>query len=160
MPAARTLARLSVLVGLTSAAIPSALAQAGPVTRRTCAPIAGARAPTFTFGNHSGLLRPQTTTIGADGTVKTGGDTASDTIGRIPAASVAALAGRAATRGLLTVLMPAIRPPLRNPDAARQFIRLRLSCGTRTLEYLEDAAPPVVLAFRATLDSILQHAVR
>ncbi len=117
-----------------------------------CAPIPAARGVTITFGHEGGLLRPRTVTIDADGRARAGSDTATDSLTTIAPAAVAALARLARTGGFWALRPPPVRRPPRNPDAARTFIAVALTCGTRRAEYV--MGEPMPTAF-AELDALL-----
>ena len=94
------------------------------------------RGAAIIFGHEGGLLRPRTVAIAADGLVRAGSDTANDSLKVIPPAAVAALATLARTGGFWVIKAPPSRRPPRNPDAARSFIEVTLTCGSRRAEYV------------------------
>ena len=127
----------------------------GGTTAPSCAPIPAARGATITFGHEGGSLRPRTVTIGADGRVRAGADSATDSLTTIPPAAVAALARLARTGGFWTLHPPPVRRPPRNPDAARTFIAVRLTCGTHRAEYvMGEPMPPTFAEFDALLATV------
>jgi hypothetical protein len=110
-----------------------------------CTPISVNRGAAITFGHEGGTLRPHVVAIGADGVIRAGSDSASDSVATVPAAAVAALARLARTGGFWTLRGSVIRRPTPNPDAARTFIAVALSCGSRRVEYV--TGEPVPAAF-------------
>ena len=112
----------------------------------SCRPLPAARGATFSFGNDGGNLRPARTDVYADGRVSTG-------TSRLTRAAVAELAHQARSAGFWALHPAPITRPPRNPDAARHFIVVRLTCGTRRAEYAGDA-PPAFAALFARLDSV------
>ena len=107
-----------------------------------CLPVPASRGPAITFGHEGGNLRPRTFTVTADGTIRSGGATAaSDSMAAIAPAAVRALARLARGGGFWTVPSPRIVRPPANPDAAREFIEVKLTCGSHRAEYVADGAP-------------------
>jgi hypothetical protein len=120
-----------------------------------CAPIAAARGAANTFGHEGGSLRPRTIANAADGRVRAGGDSASDSLTAIAPAAVAALARLARTGGFWTLRPPPVRRPPRNPDAARRYIAVALTCGTHRVEYvMGDPVPAAFTEFEALLGAL------
>ena len=117
-----------------------------------CEPIAAERGATITFGHAGGSLRPRTITIAADGRIRAGGASATDSVATIPPPAVAALATLAHEGGFWALSSPPVRRPPRNPDAARAFIEVALSCGTHRVEYVTgEPIPPAFAGFEALL---------
>ena len=158
-PAARVARCVAAGLTLTASAPTGADGQsrgtAGPPP--ACAPVAASRGPTITFGHRGGSLRPRTVSIGADGVVRAGADSATDSVTVIDALGVAALARLARTGGFWSLRpAPVTRPP-RNPDAARAFIAVRLTCGSHRAEYVMGERTPA--AFRE-LDALLAQVTK
>jgi hypothetical protein len=121
-----------------------------------CTPIPAAQGAAITFGHEGGSLRPRTVTIAADGRVRAGSDTASDSLTTIPPAAVAALARLARSGGFWTLRPPSVRRPPRNPDAARTFIAVALTCGARRAEYvMGEPIPALFVELEALLTTVI-----
>ena len=131
---------------LTLGSAPAARAQ-----HAACAPIAASRGAAFAFGSEGGNLRPGRVEIFADGRVTT--DDTSHTP-RLTPTVVAQLARQARTGGFWSLHAPPITRPPHNPDAARHFVLVRLTCGTRRAEYAGDA-PAAFTRLLARLDSVV-----
>jgi hypothetical protein len=130
---------------------------AGSTARKpaACAPIPAERGATITFGREGGNIRPRSWTIAADGRI--GGDTlvpTRDSIAPIPADAVAALARFARTGGFWELRSRRVRRPPANPDAAREFIAVSLTCGAHRVEFVPDDAPRTFTEFFALLSSV------
>ena len=136
---------LLALVLAVAVVVPSRRHAARSTQQPSCRPLPAARGATFSFGNEAGNLRPARTDVYADGRVSTGAR-------RLTPAVVAELARQARSGGFWALHPAPITRPPRNPDAARRFIVVRLTCGTRRTEYAGDA-PPAFAALFARLDS-------
>ncbi len=148
--------QLVVATGVLTLAATGASGQAqrapAPAPSVACEPIAAERGATITFGHEGGSLRPRTITIAADGRIRAGGASATDSVAAIPPAAVTALATLAHEGGFWTLSSPPVRRPPRNPDAARTFIEVTLSCGAHRVEYVTgEPIPPVFSGFEALL---------
>jgi len=123
--------------------------------RPRCAPIPAERGATITFGREGGNIRPRSYAIFADGRVTAGvGDAARDSVGTIPAAAVAALARLARSGGFWELRSPAVRRPPGNPDAAREFIGVTLTCGAHRVEFVAGAEPAAFVELFALLSAV------
>lgn len=109
------------LCGVATLAFVSVSAAATRPSAPACAPRAAARGPTFVFGREGGNIRPSQTALYADGRVARGD-------------AVAGLARLARVGGFWTLVVPAIRRPTRNPDAARQYVEVHLTCRSHRVE--------------------------
>ena len=119
-----------------------ALLAAQASTAVSCAPVAAARGATFAFGHEGGTLRPHAVSISASGLVLAGTDAATDSVNLIAPAAVAALATLARTGGFWTLRPRPVRSPPRNPDAARAYIAVTLTCGSHRAEYVAGEREP------------------
>ena len=88
------------------------------------------------FGREGGNIRPATTSLYADGRVERGGLT--DSAATVAPDAVAGLARLARVGGFWTLHVPATRRPPRNPDVARQFVEVHLTCGSHRVETAGD----------------------
>ena len=133
---------------LLALAAPAALsAQA----RSSCAPLPAARGATISFGNSGGNLRPDSVDVRADGRVTLAGGRAGPTL---DPAAVAGLARLARTGGFWQLTPAPITRPPRIPDAARQLIVVRLTCGTHRAVYPGTDAPPAFAELYALLVAV------
>lgn len=120
-----------------------------------CAPVPVERGATITFGREGGNIRPRSFSIYADGLITAAsGDASRDSIAEISTAAVAALARLARIGGFWKLLPPVIRRPTRNPDAAREFVEVALSCGRKRAEYASGAAPAAFSEYLALLAAV------
>lgn len=136
---------LLTLVFCVAAVVPPRGHAARSTQQRSCRPLPAARGATFSFGNEAGNLRPARTDVYADGSVSTGAP-------RLTPALVADLARQARSGGFWALHPAPITRPPRNPDAARRFVIVRLTCGTHRAEYAGDA-PAAFAALFSRLDS-------
>lgn len=120
------------LCGVATLAFVSVSAAATRPSAPACAPRAAARGPTFVFGREGGNIRPSQTALYADGRVARGD--AVDSIASVSPDAVAGLARLARVGGFWTLVVPAIRRPTRNPDAARQYVEVHLTCRSHRVE--------------------------
>jgi hypothetical protein len=121
--------------------LPTLLAAQAPAVA-SCAPVAATREVTFAFGHEGGNLRPRSVSISANGLVRVGTDAATDSVTLIAPAAVAALATLARTGGFWTLRLRPVRSPPRNPDAARAYIAVTLTCGSHRAEYVAGEREP------------------
>lgn len=156
---AALLVRLAV-VAATAVTLPAALAPAQgarPIAATSCAPRAAAHGPVFIFGNEGGNLQRSATKLWADGSIqivparRTGADAAL-------ADSVRALARLARQSSFWTTTPPRITRPTRNPDVAREYLAVHLTCGVKRSLYPADAEPAPFHALLARLASIARNA--
>ncbi|MEA3247932.1 MAG: hypothetical protein U9Q74_17425 [Gemmatimonadota bacterium] len=149
----RGVARLAVVVSLAAVT-----AQAGgqrPPGAQACRPIAASRDPVVRFGLEGGSLRPRMVAIYPSGLVRAGIAEPSDSVGSIDATVVAALATFARSSGFWALRPPVIRRPPANPDAARRFIAVTLTCGAHRVEYVSGTPAAAVFdEFDALLRSV------
>ena len=122
-----------------------------------CKPIPIDHGPAITFGREGGNIRPRSFAIWSDGRI-TPADSAAvrDTISAIAPAAVAALARLARTGGFWALAPRAIRRPTRNPDAARDFIDVQLTCGRHRVEYIGGRGPPAFAELLALLGALVR----
>ena len=159
--------RCCVIRGIVAASIVGilfpVLLTAQPATRRRieplqlprCAPVTADRGAAFTFGRVGGNIRPRSFSVYADGriTVATG-DAARDSVDTIPAAAVAGLARLARSGGFWELRPSAVRRTPRNPDFAREFIEVTLTCGRKRAEFASDAEPVAFSELFALLSAV------
>ena len=120
-------------------------------TAPPCALLPAARGATISFGNTGGNLRPDSVDVRADGRVTLGGGRAGPTL---DPAAVAGLVRLARTGGFWQLHAAPITRPPRNPDAARQLIVVRLTCGTHRAVYAATEAPAPFAELYALLSSV------
>jgi hypothetical protein len=161
-PRHELLAQLSLAMIIAAIAASPARAQsdARPGTRSSasisCAPLASSRGPTFVWGNEAGTLRPRRLRLWADGSLD---DTHARTRGRAEIAdSVRALATEARRSAFWTTVSPPITHPTHNPDLAREYVAVALTCGHRRSLYPVDAEPPAFSALLRRLNAIARLA--
>lgn len=139
--------RRAGVVGVVGAAAAVAVAatnagaMARPASVQPCAPRAASRGPTFVFGREGGNIRPASTALYADGRVSRGDST--DSSAAVSPDAVAGLARLARLGGFWTLRVPAVHRPPRNPDAARQYVEVHLTCGSHRVETAGGAPPPM-----------------
>ena len=104
-----------------------------------------------------GNIRPRSFAIDASGRITVASvDSTRDSVTTIPTAAVAALGQLARTGGFWELTPPMIRRPTRNPDAAREFIEVTLTCGRKRAEYAAGAAPAAFSEYLALLDAVVR----
>lgn len=125
------------------------------------APIPAESGATITFGREGGSIRPRSFAIAADGRIRAGNAApaapaapAPDSVATIPPGAVEALVRLARTGGFWDLRSRTIRRPPANPDAAREFISVSLTCGTHRAEFVSGGAPPVFAEFFALLATL------
>jgi hypothetical protein len=134
--------------------LPALLAAQAPAVA-SCAPVAATRGVTFAFGHEGGTLRPRAVSISANGLVRVGTDAATDSVNVIAPAAVAALATLARTGGFWTLRPRPVRSPPRNPDAARAYISVTLTCGSHRADYVAgDREPAAFTQLKALLAQV------
>lgn len=122
---------------------------------RRCVPVPVERGATVTFGRVGGNIRPRSFAIYADGRITVASaDSTRDSIAVISVAAVAALARLARSGGFWELRPPTIRRPSRNPDAAREFVEVTLTCGRKRAEYVAGAEPAVFSEYLALLAAV------
>ena len=141
-------------VAFAVAAIAFAFRDAGATPRaqsRTCAPRAATRGPAFVFGREGGNIRPAASAIYADGRVTRGDST--DSTATVSPDAVAGLARLARLGGFWTLRVPATRRPPRNPDVARRYVEVHLTCGSHRVETAGDV-PTAMRQLLALLEAL------
>ena len=152
----------AVAAGIAGILLPVMLAgQAGTTSGlqaphpRNCAPVPVERGAAITFGRESGNIRPRSFAIYADGRIAIASvNSTRDSVAVISAAAVSALARLARTGGFWELTPPIIRRPPRNPDAAREFVEVALTCGKKRAEYVAGAGPPAFSEYLALLAAV------
>jgi len=121
--------------------------------RLACTPRQPGHGPVFVRGNEAGTLRPSTIAFWADGSMRATAH-ARTAANRAIADSVRMIAGDVRRSPLWTTVAPPITRPTRNPDIAREYVEVSLSCGRRRWLYPADAMPAVFDALSRRLDAL------
>jgi hypothetical protein len=123
----------------------------------SCAPRQTGSGPAFVRGNQGGTLRPHAVRLWADGSVRTGAH-ARTTANQAIADSVRAIATDVRHSALWGTIAPPITRPTRNPDVAREYIEVSLTCGHRRWLYPADETPAAFDALSRRLDALARLA--
>lgn len=151
---------LAMIIAVIAACPARAQSSARPDRRSSrsisCAPIPSSEGPTFVWGNEAGTLRPRRLRLWADGSLE---DAGVRTRRRAEIAdSVRALATEARRSAFWTTVSPPITHPTHNPDLAREYIAVALTCGHRRSLYPVDAEPATFSALVRRLNAIARLA--
>ncbi|MDB4874655.1 MAG: hypothetical protein JWM41_1101 [Gemmatimonadetes bacterium] len=126
-----------------------------------CGPVRPADGAAIEYVREGGNIRPFTVALYADGTMRTGDtsvtQSAAAAAAHVDSTRVAALVHLARTSGFWRLPANPIHKPPRNPDAARYRISVRTTCGAHASAYPLSAAPKVfreLLARVATLSGV------
>lgn len=122
---------------------------------RRCTPVPAERGATIAFGRVGGNIRPRSFAIYADGRITVASvDATRDSVAVISVAAVEALARLARSGGFWELVPPIVRRPPRNPDAAREFVEVTLTCGRKRAEYVAGAEPAAFSEYLALLAAL------
>lgn len=157
MPALPAVRREAVAAGIVAIFLPTMVAAQSGAARGLeapqglhCRPIPVVGGATVKFGRAGGNILPRSLEVYANGGITVAaGDSMRDSVATIPADAVAALARLARTGGFWALRAPAVRRPIRNPDFAREYIEVTLTCGRKRAEYVAGAEPAVFSEYRA-----------
>jgi hypothetical protein len=123
-----------------------------------CAPTQAARRPVLVWGHEAGTLRPASITLWADGSMRDAAH-ARTPANRAIADSIRVIASDVRRSALWATVAPPVTRPTRNPDVAREYIEVSLSCGRRRWLYPADEAPAAFDALSRRLDALVRLAL-